>query len=148
MSGKRTAGMLVGAAAVVALAWAGALEAQAAPREPKVICITEFGDPGFGKYRDKPRECIFGERGEPAFGYTTTSTSKMRWKRWGNRRTVGHGRVGISTVGAERVRVILSKKRERCGRQVYTHARFIARIRYQGQSDRQSWSQPLDVCLS
>ena len=117
-------------------------------REPKVICITELGDPGFGAYRYKPGQCTFGERGEPAYGYSTTPTSSMRWKRWGNRKTVGHGRVGISTVGAERVKVILSRKRERCGREVYTHARFIVHVRYQGQEDRLNWSQPLDLCLT
>jgi hypothetical protein len=123
--------------------------AEAGLREPKVICIERYGNNPTGSYRYKPRKCVFHHRGEfPVAGVNTASTSSLHWRRWGPRRAKGRGKIGISTVGEERVKVTLTRPRFRCGVTVFTHAKFRIRIRFGGETHRDTFGMPLDNCLT
>jgi len=91
-------------------------------------------DPAF---RKKPGKCVYiDERGltvpVPPTS-TTQSTQGVRWRKWGGRKAVGRGKGFV----AERtqpvaVRITLTRPVRRCGRRVYSRAKF--RFDYLGTS--------------
>jgi hypothetical protein len=108
--------------AVGVVALASSRSAGSAATKPRTACT----DPGSGErsFRIKPRSCDFVKRGESANAFTI-DTESMRWSRWG-KQARGRGKTFVSMDGYRRVKVILRRPVNRCGRRVY--ARGVFRI--------------------
>jgi hypothetical protein len=114
---------------------------------PKVICLTEWGDPPKGAYRAHPAHCDLHTRDTPAFHPTVAVAKRLHWTSWGGRIAVANGKLGISTYGLADLKLRLSGLREACGRTVYTKAEFVVTTYYDGKKHRGRSSRPIDDCL-
>ena len=124
---KRVLGIvLVAAAAAVPMAAgagpSAAREAVVAAQSEVVGCWNYLQDqPAFKK---RPNECVFMRNGESTYDQSVYVTDMQNWKRWGRPTTkvegTFRGKMGFKT----RIKVRLSKVRNRCGQRVYTKARF------------------------
>lgn len=107
----------------------------------RVVCITGSTQSGqlLGKYRYKPRKCLFLKERRPTTAGTTLLVKRMRWKSWSGRRARAVG-IASTNDGHHRVRVRLLKPHHPCGDQVFTRAKFKSRGSH--------WRQmPLNDCL-
>lgn len=126
-------------AAVLAAILVGPPASEAGAKSQRVACFkSAFPAPGEDPaLRKKPKKCIYiDERGltvpVPPTS-TTQSTQGVKWRKWGGRKAVGRGKGFV----AERtqpvaVRITLSRPVRRCGRRVYSRAKF--RFEYLGTS--------------
>jgi hypothetical protein len=132
-------------AAVLGLALLVPGSARAAPRGlPEVICVVNPAVPS-GAYRYRPHRCDLHVRDVfPVAHYNTLITRGLRWRSWGRLSAFAVGRVGVSTVGWQPLRLRLTRPRRWFdGPLVFTVA--SGRFKYRG-----SWryfSNPIDNYL-
>lgn len=101
---------------------ANATVAEPAAQAEEVACYDYLkGGPSFKK---KPTKCVFMKNGESAGAYSVYVEDMKSWKHWGAPKTKVEGTARANMGFATPVKVRLSKIQDRCGRRVYTKARF------------------------
>lgn len=104
---------------------------------PRVACFKNaFPAPGEDPaFRKKPKKCIYiDKRGlsntvPPA--HTTRTTQGVRWTKWGGKQALGRGKGNVADrTQPVPVRITLSRPVKRCGKRVYSRAKF--RYTFQG----------------
>jgi hypothetical protein len=99
--------------------------ALAAPPAGATRVVCRGDDPNYTPhYRKEPRKCTFHKRGEPLANAWFVHTHDNHWHQWGQRRARGRGKAVASMTGDTPVRIRLFRPRFRCGRRVFTRARF------------------------
>jgi hypothetical protein len=122
---------LTGCLLLLAMLLAGPLpEAEAGSK--RVGCFkTSFPSPrDKPAFRKKPRKCVYIDKSAlsvpvpPAFAVQTTQN--MRWTSWGGRVAKGRGKGFSGNQNfPQQIRVTLSRPTKRCGRKVYSRAKFV-----------------------
>jgi hypothetical protein len=129
--GGPIAAALTGCLALVALTLVGPTpEAEAASKS--VGCFKQaFPAPGEKPaFRKKPSKCVYIDKGALSLPVPPTSavqtTKDVRWRSWGGRTAKGRG-MGFSGTRdfPIQIRITLSRPVKRCGRKVYSKAKFF-----------------------
>jgi hypothetical protein len=74
-------------------------------------------------------------------------TRWLRWRYWSRYSAVAVGRIGISTVGWERLNLKLTRPKTLCIHTVFTRAHFDVHLRYGEYRDRYQYTIRLDTPL-
>jgi hypothetical protein len=75
-------------------------------------------------FKKKPRKCVFMRNGGTSYADSIYVTDMKNWTRWGRPTTKVKG-INRANMGATaRVKIRLSKVRNRCGQRVYTKIKF------------------------
>ena len=122
---------------------------RSASASPKVVCLTRIVSPesAYGRYRRKPRHCIFHDLGEIFIGATTYKTRKLRWPHWGYWKANGLGIALVSTVGPTKVRIRLRRPRTICGERVFTRWKVRLRINLPNRKWDRWRGGPISNCV-
>ena len=124
-------------AAVLAAILVGPPASEAGAKSQRVACFkSAFPAPGEDPaLRKRPSKCIYiDKRGlsntvPPAS--TTRTTQGVRWTKWGGKQALGRGKGFVGDrMQPVPVRITLSRPVKRCGKRVYSRAKF--RYTFQG----------------
>jgi hypothetical protein len=110
---------------------------EAGAKSKRVACFkSAFPAPGEGPaLRKKPKKCIYidkrGLSNQVPPAHTTRTTQGVRWTKWGGRLARGRGKAFVADrTQPVPVRITLSRPVKRCGKRVYSRAKF--RFTFQG----------------
>ncbi len=117
-------GLLLSALSAQSLARAHGGRAQALPPKLQVICAVEYGDPGRGAYRTRPRECMFHKRFTPVAYSNMVAMRGIHWTHWGPKVAIGKGEFLANMVGPTPGKVRLTHPVQVCGHRVFALAHF------------------------
>lgn len=109
---------------VLAMLLAAAMWSQSvSAAQPEQVACYDYaeGGPSFIK---TPGKCVFMKNGEFASAFSVYVTDMKSWKHWGAPKATVEGTARANQGFATKVKVRLSKVRNRCGRRVYTKAEF------------------------
>lgn len=118
-------------AALMSASLFGGPGADASSVSPTVIGCSGGTYPPTTEFRAHPHECIVYRGGVEAH-YSQIWMQKLRWKRWGRRSSIGHGRwhyCGMGSCPSGPLKVRVYRPVFACGRYAYTRLRIHVVVR-------------------